>query len=167
VSAASAAKEESAEPRTRAELDARYEKDSANFRQEPSQNQNPSDFRAEAKPKTIEVVAGRNGYDVVMAKIQPEVTFNSVQAGKRTYKVNCANCHGLEGRPDAKGTLSRYGMANLSDPMQYKYGADARGIFRSIAFGTAAPPHGTYNGVLSDKQIWDIVAYIQSIQVDR
>jgi hypothetical protein len=55
-------------------------------------------------------------------------------------------------------------MANLSDPMQYKYGADGRGIFRSIAFGTAAPPHGTYNGILSDEQIWNIVAYVQSLQ---
>lgn len=149
---------------SRAELDARFEKDTATLSPEASLNKNPAELRSEARPKTIKSMKGRNGYDIVMDKHQPEATENSRKSGRKIYTANCAACHGSEGNPVATGTLPRYAMADLTDPMQYKYGADARGIFRSIAFGTAAPPHGTYNGILSDQQIWDVVAYLESIQ---
>lgn len=156
-------------PKTRAEIEQNFERDSKNFPSEPSLNRNPSEARAQASPRTIEVVAGLNGYEEVMGKSQPSRSFEAVEAGKRLYKANCARCHSMTGEPTevAGQTLSRYAMADLSQPMRFKYGADGRGIFRSIAFGTAAPPHGMYNGVLKDQQIWNIVAYVQSLQKAR
>lgn len=154
---------------TRAEVDQSFDRDVQSFPAEPSVNKNPTEARAELKPRTIEDVAGLNGYEEVVEKYQPSSSFEAIQAGKRLYKANCARCHDLDGKPTeiASQTLARYNMANLSQPMKFKYGADGRGIFRSIAFGTAAPPHGMYNGVLTDQQIWNIVAYIESLQQQR
>jgi mono/diheme cytochrome c family protein len=155
-------------PLTRAEAERNYEKLQKEFPQEASVNQNPSKARAAAKARTFESTEGMNGYDVVSEKYQPSRSLESEMAGKKLYLAMCRRCHAEDGSPvEENAALSRYNMANLSDPMQYKYGADGRGIFRSIAFGTKAPPHGTYNGILSDEQIWNIVAYLQSIQNSR
>lgn len=153
-------------PHTRAEIEQSFERDSHNFPSEPSLNPNPAEVLAKTKPRTIENVKGLNGYEEVLGKYQPNSSFEAVQTGKKLYLANCARCHSESGAPTAQATerLSRYSQADLSVPLMYKYGADGRGIFRSIAYGTAAPPHGMYNGVLKDQQIWNIVAYVQSLQ---
>ena len=156
-------------PHTRAEIEQSFERDSHSFPSEPSLNPNPAEVLAKTKPRTIENVKGLNGYQDVLGKYQPGSSFEAVQAGKKLYTANCIRCHSEGGAPTAQATerLSRYSQADLSVPLMYKYGADGRGIFRSIAYGTAAPPHGMYNGVLQDQQIWSIVAYVQSLQKAR
>ena len=92
-------------------------------------------------------------------------SLESVQSGKELYASSCAACHKIDGSPErGTGNLAAYNMANLSDPLRYKYGADARGVFRSIAFGVPAPPHGIYKKRLSDAQIWNLTNFVLSLQ---
>ncbi len=151
---------------SRAEVEAEFKRTTNTFSSEASLNKNPSQARAKATPKSFDKMVGMNGYDVVSEKSQPASSAGSRESGRALYRANCRRCHGDDAKlKEENGGLGRYNMANLSDPMQYKYGADGPGIFRSIAFGTPAPPHGSYNGILSDTEIWNIVAYIQSSQV--
>ncbi len=125
---------------------------------------NPSQLRAQATPKTLEKVRGLSGYEDVRSLNPPSFSIEMRHKGESLYQNTCARCHGADGTPhDPKGTLARYNMANLADPLAFKYGADARGVYRSIAYGTAAPPHGTYKGVYSQQEIWSLVAYIETL----
>lgn len=151
---------------TRAELDRNFEQDSKSFPSSPSLNQNPTEARALAVPRTIEAVAGLNGYDIVSDMYEPSSTIEAIQSGRSLFKPNCGRCHGMDGKPNEEmsARLVRYSMADLSQPMQYKYGADGKGIYRSIAYGTAAPPHGMYYKALNQQQIWSLVAFVESMQ---
>ena len=125
---------------------------------------NPSQLRAGATPRTFENIQGLSGYDQVRELIVPGFTTDMRQKGRTLYQKTCARCHGDDGRPrDTGGRLARYNMANLANPLAYKYGADARGIYRSIAYGTAAPPHGLYKDVYSNQEIWSLVAFIETL----
>ena len=125
---------------------------------------NPSQLRAQATPKTLENVRGLSGYEEVKLLNPPSFSLEMKQKGQALYEKTCARCHGEDGTPhDPKGTLARYSMVNLANPLAFKYGADARGIYRSIAFGTAAPPHGTYKGAYTQQEIWSLVAYVETL----
>lgn len=119
------------------------------------------------KAKTIDDVQNFSGYEEVRAMIPQSSSLGAVQSGKALYEKTCTPCHKVDGSPVTEmGNLSAYNPADLSDPLRYKYGADARGIFRSIAFGVPAPPHGIYKKRLSNAQIWNLVNFVQSIQED-
>lgn len=125
---------------------------------------NPSQLRAQATPKTLENVRGLSGYEEVKLLSPPSFSLEMKQKGQALYEKTCARCHGEDGTPhDPKGTLARYSMVNLANPLAFKYGADARGIYRSIAYGTAAPPHGTYKGAYTQQEIWSLVAYVETL----
>lgn len=125
---------------------------------------NPSQLRAQATPKTLENVRGLSGYEDVKSLSPPSFTPEMKQKGQALYQKTCARCHGEDGTPrDSKGNLARYSMVNLANPLAFKYGADARGIYRSIAYGTAAPPHGTYKAVYTQQEIWSLVAYVETL----
>ncbi len=125
---------------------------------------NPSQLRASATPRTLEDIQGLSGYDQVRDLPVPSFTMDMKQKGQSLYQKTCARCHGDRGEPrDPDRNLSRYNMANLANPLAYKYGADARGIYRSIAYGTAAPPHGLYKAVYSNQEIWSLVAFIETL----
>ncbi len=104
-----------------------------------------------------------------------------LNAGRAIYAENCAACHGanLEGqqdwrKPHADGTLpapphdSSGHTWHHDDDLLFDYtklggrdALDARGI---TGFNSAMPAFDT---VLSDAQIWDVLAYIRSTWSDR
>ena len=134
---------------------------------EPSLNANPSESRKqeERNPKLEDSPDTLAGYDQVSSKTQPFASSESVEMGRGLYQTTCSRCHGPTGQPaENNPTLARYEMTHLAVARNYKYGADAHGIYRSIAFGTAAPPHGTYKDIYSDKEIWDITNFVLSLQ---
>ena len=125
---------------------------------------NPSQLRAQATPKTLENVRGLSGYEDVKLLNPPSFSSEMKQKGQALYQKTCARCHGEDGTPhDPNGTLARYSMVSLANPLAFKYGADSRGIYRSIAYGTAAPPHGTYKSAYTQQEIWSLVAYVETL----
>jgi cytochrome c len=154
---------------TRAERDERYEKMRHEFPEESS-DVDPVKLWAKTKPKTIEDVQTFRGYEEVSGMVPVSNSTVSIQSGQELYNKVCAACHLADGPPKNDvytASLAGYNMADLSDPLQYKYGADARGIFRSIAFGVPAPPHGAYKKALSEQQIWNLTNFVISLQADR
>ena len=88
----------------------------------------------------------------------------AVSAGKATYNVNCASCHGDTGLGDGPigsslnpepGNLAEAQM-KMSDGYLYWRIADG-GIMEP--FNSAMP---SWSGVLSEDQIWEVIAYIRS-----
>ena len=149
---------------TRAERDERYERMRQEFPREPLARQTP---RARPRPRTIEAARALGGYEDVSRMVPMSSSLESVQTGQEMFARICAPCHQPDGKPKEDvytRSLVGYNMADLSDPGQYKYGADARGIFRSIAFGTPAPPHGRYKDALSDQEMWNLTNFVLSLQ---
>ena len=87
---------------------------------------------------------------------------NAAKAGEFEFRINCAFCHGLGARGGGRGpdlTRARKRHAN----------SDAE-LFRIISNGipgTAMPANGTNGqGVgMTDEEIWQLVAYIRSVEV--
>ena len=86
----------------------------------------------------------------------------AAKAGEYEFRINCAFCHGLGARGGGRGPdLTR---AHL------QHGDSDADLFRNINQGipgTAMPANGTNGqGVgMTDEEIWQIIAYIRSIQI--
>lgn len=87
----------------------------------------------------------------------------SVKAGEKIYKQYCASCHGErgDGNGPAAASLNPKPTSFLDlkyIPMRSRvdhYEATANG-----QQGTSMPP---WKGTLTDKQIWDVVAYLEHL----
>ena len=106
---------------------------------------------------------------------------SDVKAGTVLYAENCASCHGekLEGQPDWQisnddGTLPapphdqtghtwHHGDELLFD--YTKQGGQAAMAARGVTSFTSGMPG--FSETLSDKEIWDILAFIKSTWPDR
>ena len=95
-----------------------------------------------------------------------------VALGAAVYEQHCAACHGreLEGEPDwrrrkADGTLpapphdATGHTWHHSDELLFRLTRDGLGVIAGEDYRTAMP---AYRGILSDREIWSVLAYIKS-----
>ena len=86
----------------------------------------------------------------------------AAKAGAFEFRINCALCHGLGARGGGRGPdLTR---------AHKRHGDSDADLFRNISQGipgTAMPANGTNGqGVgMTDEEIWQIIAYLRSIQL--
>jgi mono/diheme cytochrome c family protein len=85
--------------------------------------------------------------------------------GKKIFTQRCWGCHGLTGHGDGPAANSfEPKPRNLTDAKYVSTLTDER-MFRTISEGGAAmgkaPFMPPWKGVLSDTDIWDVVAYIR------
>jgi cytochrome c oxidase cbb3-type subunit 3 len=86
----------------------------------------------------------------------------AAKAGAFEFRINCALCHGLGARGGGRGPdLTR---------AHKRHGDSDTDMFRNISQGipgTAMPANGTNGqGVgMTDEEIWQIIAYLRSVQV--
>lgn len=109
------------------------------------------DTRSAPKPKKVTLEGPLNG-DPAKGK---EVAMD-------TARGNCWACHALPGDPqpgNSGPSLIGFKSRGYSDADVYQYVYDRRVINPA----TAMPPFGTF-GTLSDQEIRDIVAYLQSLK---
>lgn len=89
-----------------------------------------------------------------------------VDAGKEVYEFNCVTCHGETGAGDGPAGASLDPQpANLAEVLptvqdDFVYwvvneGGAAAGLSASMA---------SYKGVLSDDEIWQVIAYIRTLK---
>lgn len=87
---------------------------------------------------------------------------NARAAGKDIYEgkvnpaVNCARCHGNDGKPTKLGK----GAPDLSDPAMSKKHSDARWFWRISEKKSGSKMPG-YKGKLSEEQLWQVIAYLR------
>ncbi len=77
---------------------------------------------------------------------------------------------GVGDGPGAKGLRDVWGFASspadLTSP-SHKSGNSPEDLFRTIALGLDGTPMAGYRPALSDAAIWDLVAYIRSIEKNK
>jgi len=99
------------------------------------------------------LIARRNPHAVI---INPRTGDADILTGSKLYANNCAACHGGDG----KGSVATPPLAGV----QLKHGISDWAIFRTIRYGvpdTAMAAHP-----LKDYELWQLVTYIRSMNVD-
>lgn len=82
-------------------------------------------------------------------------------AGLKSFKMNCAGCHGLPGQPSQWGTRNFYPRApqfaddppHLSTPQ----------MFVAIKHGIRYSGMGGWDGMMSDEEIWKVATFLEHI----
>lgn len=85
---------------------------------------------------------------------------HDVVSGKIIYSTICIRCHGLDGRGEGQMKFTPP-VADLTSPaVQSKLDA---GLFKSVHDGRANTAMGAWREVLSDDEIWDVLAYVRTL----
>lgn len=102
-------------------------------------------------------VAVPSGFDTPQARAR----------GRETFALHCAICHGenADGQGPRRGSLSPP-PANFRDPTWRARTLPARS-FASIRDGRPGTPMAAWKAVLSEAQIWDLVAYLYGVGGER
>ena len=88
---------------------------------------------------------------------------NSITRGITLYKKNCASCHGAKARGNG---LAGKALNPKPADLRKMSGTHPDGDFAwKISSGRGAMP--AWKSILSEKQIWDLVNYIQSLSAAK
>jgi mono/diheme cytochrome c family protein len=90
----------------------------------------------------------------------PQV-LDAPNSGQVTFQKHCAACHGLTGKGDGYTTFNPP-VADLTSARVYTQLAPQ--LIRTVHKGRANTAMGTWENVLSDQDIEDVVAYIRSLR---
>lgn len=92
----------------------------------------------------------------------PQVSADSLVEGKTRYGVECATCHGMDGRGQTDyGRWMYPRAADLTSPQVQAY-RDAE-LFWIIKNGVRLTGMPAFGKVESDVQIWHLVRYLRSL----
>ncbi len=103
------------------------------------------------------------------------VTADMVDRGGRIYaEVKCGQCHGDEGYGDGPSALTlvdSFGNAipprNYHKAADFKRGHTLRDIALTIHTGNNGTPMPAYDEAMTEQEIWDLAAYIMSLDEKR
>lgn len=94
----------------------------------------------------------------------------NIENGEKTYKRYCSACHGRKGRGDGQGAIiSGIPSRDLTNKAYMSLLSD-KALFKRIKEGEKAFPYLQMSGIghkASKSTIWDIVAYIRTLAVDK
>ena len=87
----------------------------------------------------------------------------SIESGKKIYESSCASCHGAigDGRGPAATSLKPK-PTNFLD-LQYMVMQSRVDHYEAISNGRPNTSMAPWRNTLSDKQIWDVIAYIEEL----
>ncbi|MBI2877700.1 MAG: c-type cytochrome [Candidatus Tectomicrobia bacterium] len=102
----------------------------------------------------------------------PPQTPEMVAQGRELYQqVGCIKCHGPEGRGDGPSsrelkdaTGSPIRPANFSHPL--KRGSSPEAVYRTLITGLNGTPMSSYQGTLSEEQLWALAFYVASLNTN-
>lgn len=86
------------------------------------------------------------------------VTGKEIYEGMVNPEVNCARCHGNDGKPTKLGK----GAPDLSDPAMSKKHSDARWFWRISEKKPGSKMPG-YKDTLTEEQRWQVIAYLRTL----
>ena len=93
----------------------------------------------------------------------PTLTKELAKRGKLLYASNCAECHGskLDGKGNSYPDLAPQ-PTDLRFSKNYKYGSAPQDLGSRIAYGIEGTGMAPWSGILTDNEIWEIVAYLEA-----
>jgi len=94
--------------------------------------------------------------------------------GKEIFRsAQCVSCHGERGTGDGPSAASlvdadgaHVRMPNFAT-RPFKYGTAPETIYRTLVTGLDGTPMPSYADSLTEEQLWDVVAYVDSLAGDR
>lgn len=86
------------------------------------------------------------------------VTGKEIYEGKVNSEVNCARCHGSDGKPTKLGK----GAPDLSDPAVGKKHSDAQWFWRVSEKKVGSTMPG-FKDKVSEEQRWQVIAYLRTL----
>ena len=131
--------------------------------EEPTADETPGPIHADTNhPSEALVAALARVPDEQRARVPPGDS--DLEAGKATFETLCASCHGTVGRgdgPAASVLVPPPGDLTDSGRLQRSSASEkAHLIAQGVGGGSAMPP---FEAALSTRQIWDVVAYVQTL----
>ncbi|MGE5217832.1 MAG: c-type cytochrome [Chloroflexota bacterium] len=100
----------------------------------------------------------------------PPKTEEILAQGRRLYKeAGCDGCHGGKGRgdgPSSSGLKDGWGWPIWPSDLTWrplKRGSDIKETYLTLMTGLSGTPMPSYAGSLSDKEIWALVYYLESL----
>lgn len=102
------------------------------------------------------------GFDVLISENPIAYSSESIERGRKTYQHYCVACHGKSGKGD--GLAAPHYNPRPTDLTIIgisRGGATAQ----TILYGDGAMP--AWKTVLKQKEAWDIVNYLKSLQTDQ
>ncbi|MDF1752732.1 MAG: c-type cytochrome [Verrucomicrobiales bacterium] len=95
------------------------------------------------------------------------------EAGRELFAKHCTACHGEAGKGDGVAGVALMDVwghkikpADLTVKF-LKSGQSSADIYRSVAMGLDGTPMVGFKGILSDREIWDLIVFIRSLRGDR
>ncbi|MFN8674152.1 MAG: cytochrome c [Candidatus Sericytochromatia bacterium] len=82
--------------------------------------------------------------------------------GKKIYDQNCTTCHGPKGKGDGAASAALNPKPRNFAEGKFKYGKTDAELVKFIKTGKGPMP--PWGGVLKDKQIEDVLAYIKTLK---
>ena len=99
----------------------------------------------------------------------PTASSPSAQRGLALYaRLGCGGCHGVDGRgagwrPAAEGPGLPSRPVDLTQPWQFRGGADAESIARRLLAGIDGSPMPSFERAMTRTQAWDLARYVVSL----
>ncbi|MCA8978467.1 MAG: cytochrome c [Planctomycetes bacterium] len=116
-------------------------------------------------------------------------TAESIARGRELYfdhsRANCVSCHGSEGKGDGAAVTGSMEVTNgfgedvtvegIYDDWGYRMfprdfssgvfraGQEGKDLYITVATGIGGTPMGSFSGVLSPEEIWDLIHFVQSL----
>jgi mono/diheme cytochrome c family protein len=82
-------------------------------------------------------------------------------AGLKSFKMNCAGCHGLPSQPSQWGTRNFYPRAPQFADNPPRLSAPQ--MFVAIKHGIRYSGMGGWNGMMADEEIWKVATFLERI----
>ena len=90
------------------------------------------------------------------------VSDETLLAGMKTYRMNCAGCHGDFGQPSHWGTTGFYPRVPQFAAAPSRLAPPE--MFFVVKNGIRYSGMGAWDGMLSDDEIWKVVSFLSHIQ---
>lgn len=94
------------------------------------------------------------------------------EAGRATFAVHCASCHGLTGKGDglaSKGLMDVWGDPIIPADLgaeHHRSGDRPSDLFRTIAMGLDGTPMVGFLEPLGADKLWELVAYVETLSAE-
>lgn len=93
----------------------------------------------------------------------------SLAAGRDIYTSICWTCHGIDGNGKGPGAANLGAKPRAFASADFKIAGREEEVYKTIALGASQSFHGSeamiaWKGALSDQQIKDVMAYIETLQ---